>query len=207
MVEDDPAQALSHQLGESLGGLPVRQVAVPAGHPLLQAPGIGTVAQHVEIVVGLQHQDVQVPQPPPGETGAAADVGHQPQAPAAGVLHHEAHGLGGVVRDRERLDHEPRHLPRLSRTDQHRGPEPVFPQPRPFPGAGGGEHRDLVLLGKAVHSPAVVLVLVGEDHGGDALRIDVEQRHPPHDLLAGEAGVDEDAPAARLDDHGVAAAA
>ena len=62
MVEDHPAQAVVHQLGKAFGGFPVRQVAMASGHPLLQAPRIRAVAQHVEIVVRLEDHDVQVVQ-------------------------------------------------------------------------------------------------------------------------------------------------
>src|SRR3712207_8954463 len=44
-VEGHPAQPVADQLGEAFGGLPVRQVAVAAGHPLFQAPKIWAVPQ------------------------------------------------------------------------------------------------------------------------------------------------------------------
>ena len=100
-----------------------------AGHPLLQAPRIRAVAQHVEIVVGLEDQDVEVAQPPPGEAGAAADVGDQADPPAAGVLDHEAHRLAGVVGDQERLDAEARDLARLAGADLAAGPDRLVAQP------------------------------------------------------------------------------
>jgi hypothetical protein len=91
-------------------------VAVPAGDPLLEAPGIRTAAQHVEIVVGLDQQDVQILEAAPGETRPAAEVGRQADPPAQGILDHQADRLARVVRQDERLDQEPCHLARLPRS-------------------------------------------------------------------------------------------
>ena len=74
VIEDQPAQPVAEQLGQVVRRLAIRQMAVAPGDALFQRPRVGPVAQHVEVVVGLQHHDVQVAQPRPGEMAVGAAV-------------------------------------------------------------------------------------------------------------------------------------
>ena len=94
---NDPAQPIAEELGHALGRLPVGEMAVPPGDALLERPRIGAAAQHLEIVVGLEHQGVQLQEPPPGELRAAPEVGGQANPPTVLVLDHETHRLAGVM--------------------------------------------------------------------------------------------------------------
>ena len=52
----------------------------------------------------------------------------------------------------------------------------------------------------------MILVLVGEDDGGDALRLDGDGTHPSLELAARETGVQKQACARGFDDDGIAGA-
>lgn len=200
VVEHDAAEALAQELGDPLGGIGVGQVPVPPGDPLFQGPRVGTAPQHVEVVVGLEDEQIEIGESSPGELAAAPEVGDVPDAPAAAVLDDESDRLAGVVGDEERLDLEPGDL------DGPSGLEPldvrhhVRRQLAPLEGPGGRPDLDLVAQREPAGAADVVFVLVGQHHGGDGLGVHADQFHPPLELPTRKPGIDENPHPARLDD-------
>ena len=102
------------------------------------------------------------PEAPPRFRRSAAQIRRQPEAIAPAAFDHDADRLPRVVRDGEHLDPGIR-LPSAEPQAPHRTGERAQPaQQRPLVGAARAVDRDLVAPGEAVDSPAVIVVLVGQ---------------------------------------------
>ena len=107
VAEDDVGGAAVVVLGEELGGGVVGEMADAGEDTLLDGPGVGAVAEHLEIVVGFEQEDVD------GFEGGldvgrdVAEVGGDGHADGLGAgVEDEAAGVGGVVGDGEGCDVE-----------------------------------------------------------------------------------------------------
>ena len=81
----------------------VREVPVAAHHTLFHRPGIRADLQHIEIVVGFEHQDLRTAQMELDGVGKVAKVGHEADFDTLRA-ETEAYGIDGVVRNREAVD-------------------------------------------------------------------------------------------------------
>src|SRR2546423_3866903 len=78
-------------------------MAGAAENALLHNPRIRTNFQHVQIVIGLEHQAIRIAEMNFDKLGHVAQIGHQ------GYLYtisakREAHGIGGIMRNSEGVD-------------------------------------------------------------------------------------------------------
>ncbi len=177
-----------------------------ARNALLEVPGVGAGAQHLEIVVVLEQQDVEIAQPRPGELAAAAEVGNHAYPPSGAILHHETHRLTGVVGDGKRLDPETAGFERLAGADFVQRGRRATAQLGAAKGPLGGIDRDVVTAAEARRAAHVVFVLVGQHHGIEAVGIEPHLLHPPFQFATGKPGIHQQLSPGRLDHHGVAAA-
>ena len=105
VAEDDPGGAAVVVAGEEFGGGVVGEVADAGEDALLDRPGVGAVAEHLEVVVGFEQQDVDALEGGLDVGGHVAEVGGDGHADGFGVgLEDEAAGVGGVVGDGEGRD-------------------------------------------------------------------------------------------------------
>ena len=107
MAEDDVGGGAVVVLGKELGGGVVGEMAYAGEDTLLDGPGVRAVAEHLEVVVGLEQEDVD------GFEGGldvgrdVAEVGGDRHADGLGTgVEDEAAGVGGVVGDGEGRDVE-----------------------------------------------------------------------------------------------------
>jgi hypothetical protein len=88
-------QIVAHQV--------VREVAVAAHYALFHGPGIRADLQHIEIVIGLEHQYLRAAQMELDGIGKIAEVGDETDFDALRA-EAEAYGVDGVVRNGEGVD-------------------------------------------------------------------------------------------------------
>ena len=103
---ENVAQAVMKNALYKISGALVGKMAVLAENALLEAGRpVGVIPQHFQIVIGLEQQNLGVPQAVGGEPGDVAEVGEPANLRGGGVLH-EADGVDGVVRHGKGLDAE-----------------------------------------------------------------------------------------------------
>ena len=160
MGQQKPLGPRTGQLRQKGGAVPVGQVACPRQNPPLEIGWVGPVAQHLPVVVGLQHHKLRPQQVLPHAGRHHPQVRGQGELPAVRRLDAEPQGLGAVVGRRERGH---LHARQLEGPLQHPALHPfqggLHGQQRPL----GGKHRDAVLLGEHPHPGDVVAVLVGDE--------------------------------------------
>ena len=105
VAEDDVGGAAVVVVGEELGGGVVGEVADAGEDALLDRPGVGAVAEHLEVVVGFEQEDVDALEGGLDVGRHVAEVGGDGHADGLGAgLEDEAAGVGGVVGDGEGRD-------------------------------------------------------------------------------------------------------
>ena len=105
VTEDDGVSSAVVVVLEEFGGGGVREVAYAGEDALLDGPGVRAVAEHFEIVIGLEEEDVDALEGGFDVGGHVAQVGGDGHADAFGGKD-EAAGVGGVVGDGEGGDLE-----------------------------------------------------------------------------------------------------
>ena len=107
VAEDDAVGGSVVVVGEELGGGVVGEVADAGENTLLNRPGVGTVAQHLEVVVGFDEQNIDLAESGLDVGRQVAEVGGDGHADGFSTgVEDEATGIGGVVRDGEGGDIE-----------------------------------------------------------------------------------------------------
>lgn len=168
--EEQMAEAAAHDVGGAVGGGLIRQMAVPAKNPLLQAPGpAGTVLQHLHIVIGFQHEHIRLTDALGDDARDVAEVGGKADVARSGAQE-EAHRVLRIVRQRERLDREVADFKARAG-----GEQPEF-------GAHAGDTFDFVLGGaiavngqvqfvrESFQAGDVITVLMGDENGREIFR-------------------------------------
>ena len=103
MAEDDESgPAVVLVLKELCRGV-IGEVADAGKHSLFNRPGIGSVAQHLEIVVGFEQEEIESLELGLDVGWDVAEVGGDPQAHALGA-EDEPDRIGGVVGEGEGAD-------------------------------------------------------------------------------------------------------
>ncbi len=180
----------------------VGEVAEAAHHPLLDEPGVGAAAQHLQVVIGFHHQAVAAAQVLFDQRGQEAQVHGQGDLDAFG-LEAESDRVGRVVGHEERrhLDvADGEALPGLEVLDARQ----ALPFPQGLAGALGQIDGRTELLGQGGGVAGVVGVLVGEDDAREAIGTQTGFDHAFANGALGEAGVDQQARAGGGEKGGVA---
>lgn len=92
-----------HDLGGGVGGGFVGEMAVAAEDALLQAPGTAAFLEELDVVVGLEHEDVGGANAVENEFGDVAEVGGEGDV-AGGGAQEETNGVLSIVRDGKGFD-------------------------------------------------------------------------------------------------------
>ena len=100
VAEDDPGGGAVVVVLEELRRGVVGEVAYAGEDALLDGPGVGAVAEHLEVVIGLEEEDIDPLEGGLDVGGHVAEIGGKGHADALG-REDEAAGVGGVVGDGE----------------------------------------------------------------------------------------------------------
>ena len=103
MAKDDPGCAAVVAGFEEVGGGVVGEMADAGEDTLLDLPGIGAVAEHFEIVIGFDHEEIEVLELGFDVGWDVAEICGEGHADAFG-LEDEADRVRGVMRDGEGAD-------------------------------------------------------------------------------------------------------
>ena len=177
------------------------------GNPLLKLVGIGTVGEHLGVVVALQQHGVQRGNHVAQAGEDVAQIGQDAQ-PVPAVIDHEHHPLCGVVRGGSRFHDD------FAETDRFPGLE----MPKVSDLAKGKSLGRLVGLGGGVdwqaegavqdsHTAAVVNMVVGDENRIDRIYVPAMLGEPLFDIAGTDPGVEQQLDAACLDVDAVAVAA
>jgi len=197
--EDKVADAGIEALGidEEFANGMIREVAGAGEDALLDDPGIRADLEHVEIVIGFEDETIGLAEMDPDVIRQVAEIGADGDFGAVGT-EGESDGVGGVVRDGERVDVDIADRETLAGLDGFDAAE-TFAE-----GVGKdaleGVHcrlRDVKRrfpkaenLREAV---AVVRVLVGDEDGVEAVDVALDGGEAGESFALSEAGVNEDA--------------
>ncbi len=208
MGQQHPAEVGVGQLGGQLGRRPVGEVAAAAPDAVLHRPGIGALAEHDFVVVGLEHQEVAAGQGVLHRRRGPPEVGGEAELePGLHVEDGHRQGVGRVVAGEEGPELQPAEPERVAGLEDLDLLLP--PQQVPARLQRGGAHVEgpSPAPGRHAHARGVVPVLVGDDHGPDRGGVDAQPLEAERDLAAAEAGVHEHPGRPRLDEDGVPVAA
>src|SRR5271166_4402823 len=173
----------------------IRQVTDAAHHSLLHAPRIRTAAQLLDIVVGLDHQNMTSAQVVAHIAGNVSEIGADANLDAIAAKG-EAHWVDGVMRDGERRHRDVTDLEYAARTEmldprQLDAVAGTVAGELPIGVIGGSRdvNRNLQPLGQHAKSADVIAMLVRNYDGVDAMRVETAQPHAVEQLSAGKTGV------------------
>jgi len=206
-------EKVAHRHGESLfqvsGQRLVRKVSEAASDSLLEGIRVGSLAQHIDVVVGLQKDRVGAPKRFFHFWGDVADVGDM-RKPNSSLPDSETHRLRRIMRCREDIDRKLVELEapvRLQANPFDVFELPVGPALESVECPLGGEERRPVPAGKLQCAAGVILVFVGEQETANRRRWNAERRQASFDFAASESDVDEQAHRAARDERDVTATA
>jgi hypothetical protein len=202
--EVDMAQMARHDgFGGVRGGL-IGKVSLSAEDALFKAPGpMRAILEHPDVVVGLEHEDIGVPDPVQDVFGDVAEVGDKSDI-AARRAHEESHWILCVVRDVEGLDEDIADFEALAGFEEaaiEAASERAF---RFFLGGAIAVDGDVEFAGDPDEALDVVAVFVGDEDGVEVLRGSADGRESLSDLAGAQAGVDENPGFGRLDISAIA---
>ena len=210
MGEHQVAQARMEHLRYQLRGLRIGEVPQVRAHAPLQGRRVGAFEEKSRVVVRLQHESVEIAQCESKRPRRRTEIGDDGGADATPSLD----ALFERVRDR--LDRVVGHR---NGADVEPAPEEQHAVPREWKAQLGGRriaqrmeraarrvHASAQLARERRRAEAVVGVLVSEQDVGHFAQIEPRVRAAPPGLAVREAGVDQHARSARLDEGRVAAA-
>jgi hypothetical protein len=162
---------------------------------------VGTVAQHVLVVVGLEQQQLAAEQALFEQRCDDAGIGAQRSAVLA-IVEDVGDRLGGVVGGRDRSHPEGAETPRPARPQLTAG---LAADIDSRPGSLRRPHRGCPMAAQEdVEAADVVRVLMRQEDDVDILRRPAEGFEPLLNLQGRNAGVDEDRCLSRRDQDGIA---
>lgn len=196
--EDEGLDAAIQIVFDEVTGDCVGQVAVAAHDALFNAPGVGADLEHLEIVVGLEKENLDAPEVDFDGIRDVAKVCGDADFDAV-CQESEADGVNGVMRNREALDGHVTEHPAgtgLKVFDGRRGFK-AFPLDHGR-GEAGGVDGDGLLFSGAVADEAgepedVVGMFMGDENGIDIVRRFTDLGEAAGEFFDGESGVDENA--------------
>src|SRR2546421_10071999 len=185
----------------------VGKVSVSTHQSLFQAPGIRPDTQHLEVVIRFEDQDLRSAEPVCHTLGKAPNIGKLADLHAA-AREAERNRLSSVVGHAEWRD--------LSIIDgeRHTGRHGYDTRSIQFVVAGaegtnsspGHEDPNGKILNERLQPSGMVIVLVRDEDGVDAVRIFANRLQPFSDFLPTHAGIDQEADDVRFYESRVAAA-
>ncbi len=200
-----------HDHRGGFGGGKVGKMAVASEDALLEAPGATrAILEHLDVVIGFEHEDVGAAEAVEDEFGHMAKIGGKTDVAGDGA-DQVADGVLGIVRDGKRFDGDIGQFKSVASGEE----SPVdlgFPSvgifegevgffapfgfERPNSGVLGGavaKDRNMKFIGNAKEAADVVGMFVGDEDGGEIFRGASDGGEPLPDLARRKAGVDEHA--------------
>jgi len=199
MREDEVAGAgvEAFGIGEEFADSEIGKMAGAGQHALLDNPRIGTDLEHVKIVIGFEDKAIGLAKMDFYEFGHVSEIGTDGDLGAVGTKG-EADGVGGVMRDRKRVDVNVADGEALAGLDGFDAAEAFAEGVREdtlkgvHRGFGDIERRfpEAENLGETV---AVVGVFVSDENGVEAVNVSLDGGETGESFAFAEACVDEDA--------------
>lgn len=207
VAQVDVFDARGGQLCGGFSGGIVGEVTVAGEDALFDRPGAsGVLLQHLQIVVGFEHQGARAAYPFHDQLRGVAEVSQESDA-ALLVVKNESDWVVSVVRHSEGVHRQVAKRHRFARLEK--SPALVRRQvgPEGRRGLAVAIYRDLVALGQHRQTADVVAMFVGDEDGLHVVESAVDLLQALIDLLATETGIDEDARPVGLEEGAVATAA
>ena len=177
----------------SLRGGVVGQMTVPAQDALLHTPrSLRVILKELQVVIGLEDEDVGRPNPLDDELGCVAQISEEADV-AGGRPQEEPDRIVGVVGNGKGIHSDIPHLEGLA------GLKDLAVEPGLNLGLDGFARKPIAAEGDAVprayggESLDVVGVFVGDEYGLERFRSASDAGEPLADLPAAETGIDQQA--------------
>ena len=207
MSQSHPAGAPVQGGSQQVGGLVVGEMPLATGDSLLEMPGIGSAAQHLDIVVGF-YDDIVCQGDRLAEIVVAdPEIGGIEQGAVFG-MDDVANTADGIVRGGEVFDGEIADLAGNPNRLSHPGETlsiPVLPGDGLTGGRSGEDRHIREVLG--LQATDMVDMLMGNQAGGDVAQGEPHRVKALLKLPRAKTGIDEDRRVAANDKSGVAVAA
>lgn len=192
MGEKQMAEFGGHDLFGGIGGGFIGQMTVAAENALFQTPGPAhAVLQHLDVVIGFQHQHIRGANAIQNEFGHVPEVGEETNI-AGGRVQQETNGVLRVVRNVERIDPHVADVETLA-CFEHAALETDLQRPFDLiPGFTIAIDGDVELVGDAAESLDVIAMFVSDEDGGEIFRRAADAGQPLAYLAGAQSGIDED---------------
>src|SRR6266446_6946449 len=180
---------------EKLADGVIRKMAGAAEDALLDDPGIRADLEHVEIVIGFQHQAIGVAQMHFDQRGHIPEVGDEGKLAAVGS-ESEGDGVGGIVRDSESVNVNVADRKTLAGLNRFEASEPLPESVRKnaahrvHGGLGDGKRR-LPHTKHLREAIAMVGMLVGDEDAVEMIDALLDGGKPGEGFALAETAVDE----------------
>jgi hypothetical protein len=173
---------------------------------LFERPRIGAPHQHLEIVIRLEDQRIEIAKSRPDFPAGPTEIRRQADAESVSIADNDSYGLASVVGNAERLDVEASDLEGPSRTDNDRIRSELR-QTQTLESALGRVDRNAKAARESRSSAYVVTVFMGDHHGYDRTGIDPDPTHAAFELPAGKSCIYEQTIPIRLHQNRIPRAA
>jgi hypothetical protein len=137
-------------------------MTMTTGDPLFERPWIRTTSQHLQVVIRLEHQEVEIRQSRPSQLAPRTEVGNQPESVPGPVLDDNPNRLARIMRNRKRLEYKASDLNALPRR-QNMDLEMSSIQVELLEGTFSGIDGNIISACKSGYATSVIRVLVGND--------------------------------------------
>ena len=186
---------MADRLGESslqiAGQGLIGQVAEKASNTMFQWFRVGTLLQHLHVVIRLHENHLAAFESLLYWTGDVSNI-RDVRKPEPIPAEAKAYRFGGVVRSSENLHGQPADLEATIRSQRQPLHLPVEPVPEHLESAPRSIERDLVLAGELRCSANVIDVIVGKQYRIHGSRRHSDLRQPTFQFLVGEARVNQE---------------
>ena len=184
-------------VGEEFADRVVGEVASAGEYALFDDPGVRADLEHVEIVIGFEDEAIGLAEVDSDVIGQIAEIGADGDLGAVGA-ESESNGVGGVVRDGERVDVDVADPETLASLDGLYAAEALAESVRQnalegFQGGLGDIERGFPEAEDLREPVAVVGVFVGDEDGVETVDIAPDGGEAGEGFAFSKAGVNEDA--------------
>lgn len=193
VTEDDAGQVRAGDFTDEIGGLFVGEMAVPVADALLGRPRtFGIVLEEDFVVVRFCKKGVNPIEPVDDHAGDVTDIAENAEA-ATAALEEKSDRIDRIVGDGKGIDFDSPDLEAAAGFELLPGYARLNALAHDRAGVGRGVDGEATLAAEDVDAAGVVAVFVGEDDGGEAVRIDPNFVETTAKLARRESRINEDA--------------
>jgi hypothetical protein len=193
VAEVQMAQVSRHELLDGIGRRAIRKMPVPAEDSLFQAPGtMRTILQHLDIVIGLDEDNVRRADALDDEPGRMAEIGKNADSRGAGVQQ-QSDWILGVMRDGEGFDQD------ITELESRAGAEQAAIEPalklalQCFARVAIAINGNIEFQRQQSQALDVIGMFVRDKNAGEIFGSAPDAGHSVANLTPAQAGVDKDA--------------